>query len=180
MELSKMFGVERDVDFRVEGYEETLSFKITLNDNGTERLMSKYSDKDKWNIALPDTIFTIISIAPSGIIHLPPPLTDEQREQLRAIWTLGGRWLAKDFDCAVNYFKTKPYKESGNWFARDDGEVYGYPVPLSASVRGLQELNRVDEPYDIGKALGGGGMTGLIIDSFAGCGQGHDGLKERV
>ena len=82
------------------------------------------------------------------------PNGDEQREQLRAIWTLGGRWLAKDADGVVNYYIKMPYKENGYWYEPDNDEKYGYAIPLSVGVCELRELNKADEPLDIGKALG--------------------------
>lgn len=152
MLLSEMFGVERDVDFRVEGYEETLSFKITLNDNGTERLMSKYSDKDKWNVALPETIFTVISIAPAGIIHLPPPLTDEQRVVLMSLFTMGARYMGMTPDGWKRCFVNKPQKEFSGWTCGDTQALtiaHGMANCLDHLVSWSDP-----EPYDIAKALG--------------------------
>ena len=152
MELSKMFGVERDTDFGVKGY--SVTFKTSTFLGEYEYLMYRRSAVLDWREAEGTLLCRVIAAAPAGIIHLPPPLTDEQREQLKAIWTLGGRWLAKDCDGVVNYYTKIPYKESGYWFDNDDAERYGYAIPLSAGVCELQELNDVDEPFDIGKALG--------------------------
>ena len=154
MLLSEMLGVERDVDFMVEVVKggPPVRCRIRQDYEGVEYL-ERYSQEDGWQVARENRIFKVIHLAPSGIIHLPPPLTDEQREQLKAIWTLGGRWLAKDCDGAVNYYTKIPDKESGYWFYHDDAERYGYAIPLSASVCKLQELNKANEPLDIAKAL---------------------------
>lgn len=155
MELSKMFGVERDTDFMIDGYPFRLQINLYTNADGQSLERLVYLDKYGCACSVETgLVYAAIHAAPSGIIHLPPPLTDEQREQLRAIWTLGGRWLAKDCDGVVNYYTKIPYKESGYWFDNDDAERYGYAIPLSAGVCELQELNDVDEPFDIGKSLG--------------------------
>ena len=150
MLLSEMFGVERDTPFMVDGY--TAPFMVRLVDNFERLFVLRFGEYvQAVNI---NFLQDLINRAPAGIIRLPPPLTDEQREQLKAIWTLGGRWLAKDCDGSVNYYLKMPCKENGYWYISDCDEKCGYDIPLSASVCGLQELNRVDEPYDIAKALG--------------------------
>ena len=97
----------------------------------------------------PNEFCAIIHAAPSGIIHLPPPLKDEQREQLKALYTLGGRWLAEDRDGDLYAYTQKPEKGSGVWWT--GGKcffVFEY----------LHVANLVSwsdpEPYDIAKALG--------------------------
>ena len=92
MLLSEMFGVERDTDFEVIGY--IGRFILRERSDGTERLLWRL--KDVCVNADLDILYDIILKTPANIIHLPPPLTDEQREQLKALWTLGGRWLAED------------------------------------------------------------------------------------
>lgn len=153
MLLSEILGVERDTDFGVEGYE-SFRFNINTTPKGVDRLYFKHND-GCWIFAKAEMLTDIIYGAPGNIIHLPTPLTDEQREQLKAIWTLGGRWLAKDFDGVVNYYTHKPHKESEWWYiAKNDDGRYGHRIPLSSAVCKLQELDKKDEPYDIGKALG--------------------------
>ena len=151
MLLSEMFGVELDTDFKVKGYESR--FRLTLNVDGFEQLKIKPSGSDMWETPLTRTIFNVISISPSGIIHLPPPLTDEQREQLKAIWTLGGRWLAEDDAGDVFAYDSKPHKITNyyRWNNDEDGECF--TVIRDLSVCSLVSWSD-PEPYDIAKALG--------------------------
>ena len=150
MLLSEMFGVERETDFGVEGYAGT--FKIILHCNGAERLMSKYPGESFWQLAKSEIICTVIRDAPDNIIHLPPPLTDEQREQLKAIWTLGGRWLAMDADGMVYAYAGKPSKKTDlRYFDWIDGGLFS--VLTNLKICSLVSWSDT-EPYDIGKALG--------------------------
>ena len=151
MPLSEMFGVKRDTDFLVKGYEPR--FRLTLNVNGVEHLEIKHSWSDAWETPLMGTIFNVISLSPSGIIHLPPPLTNEQREQLRSIWTLGGRWIARDGNGNVFAYDSKPQKimHCCHWNNDEDGECF--TVIRELSVCALVSWSDL-EPYDIGKALG--------------------------
>ena len=145
MLLSEMFGVERDTDFGVEGYAGT--FKIILHCNGAESLMSKYPGESFWQLAKSEIICTVIRDAPDNIIHLPPPLTDEQREQLKALYTLGYRWITRDKYGSIYVHEESPCKKAQNsWLmhllitkpAKCFESLVTYPSP---------------EPYDIGKAL---------------------------
>jgi hypothetical protein len=154
MLLSEMFGVERDTDFKVKGYESR--FRLTLNVDGFEQLKIKHPGIDMWGTPLAETIFNVISVAPAGIIHLPPPLTDEQREQLKAIWTLGGRWLAKDADRDVYAYSVKPEQDSdwAEWVPiKYDEDELQFTVYRDLDVCDLVSWSD-PEPYDIGKALG--------------------------
>ena len=152
MLLSEMFGVEPEVDFKVKGYESL--FKVILNAWGEERLMFKLPCVSAWEPVSNGTLCSVIFAAPSGIIHLPPPLTDEQREQLKALYTLGYRWLAKDFDYQVYaHAGSKPSKSDEEW--RNDCDYFirihnGLPESVIKSLVSWSD----PEPYDIGKALG--------------------------
>jgi len=146
MLLSEMFGVERDTGFGVKGYESL--FKATLNAWGEECLMFKLPCVSAWELASQGTLCSVISAAPSGIIHLPPPLTDEQREQLKALYTLGYRWITRDKYGSIYVHEESPCKKAQNsWLmhllitkpAKCFESLVTYPSP---------------EPYDIGKALG--------------------------
>ena len=83
MLLSEMFGVERDTEFGVEGY--SVTFKIATFLGEYEYLMYRWSAVLDWREAEGTLVCRVIAAAPSGIIHLPPPLTNEQREQLKTI-----------------------------------------------------------------------------------------------
>lgn len=153
MLLSEMFGVERDTDFGVKGYESL--FKVTLNAWGEEHLMFKLPCVSAWEPVPQGVLCSVIFAAPSGIIHLPPPLTDEQREQLKAIWTLGGRWLAKDADRDVYAYSVKPEQDSdwAEWVPiKYDEDELQFTVYRDLDVCNLVSWSDA-EPYDIGKAL---------------------------
>ena len=151
MLLSEMFGVERYVEFEVIGY--VGRFILKEQYDGTERLWWRL--KDIYVNADLDILYDIILKAPANIIHLPPPLTDEQREQLKAIWTLGGWWIAKDETGNVFAYDSKPQKIMicCHWNNDEDGECF--TVTRELSVCNL--VSWADpEPYDIAKALGVG------------------------
>ena len=154
MLLSEMFGVERDTEFGVEGY--SVTFKIATFLGEYEYLMYRWSDRLDWREAEGTLLCRVIAAAPSGIIHLPPPLTDEQREQLKAIWTLGGRWLAKDADLDVYAYSVKPEQNSdwAEWVPiKYDEDELQFTVYRYLDVCSLVSWSD-PEPYDIGKALG--------------------------
>ena len=146
MLLSEMFGVERDTNFMVEGLVSV--YKIGADEQGIERIERVDEGARKSEVVYGPSAWRVINAAPSGIIRLPPSLTDEQREQLKAIWTLGGRWLAKDSDMAVIAFVDKPVKHELQW----TGNKY-FAVCATLIVSSLVSWSD-PEPYDIGKALG--------------------------
>lgn len=148
MLLSEVFGVERDVDFCVEMFEG--KFRI-MSSSGRERLYFKSEGGDWGAVTAAWMLYGVIDSAPSGIIHLPPPLTDEQREQLKAIWTLGGRWFAKDESGYVWYYKGKPTKNNIDDYWESWEKPY--QLPNDIEVNGLVSWSDT-EPFDIGKALG--------------------------
>ena len=152
MLLSEIFGVERETDFGVEGL--CGKFRVRVN-NGYEFLVVSDGKGAYDTVVNGVAICRIIDAAPAGIIHLPPPLTDEQREQLRAIWTLGGRWLAEDDAGDVFAYDSKPQKIMicCHWNNDEDGECF--TVMRELSVCSLVSWSD-PEPYDIGKALGVG------------------------
>ena len=152
MELSKMFGVERDTDFKVKGYEST--FKLTLNGDGAECLLVKWSGGIEWRVAQQETLCAVILRAPDNIIHLSRPLTDEQREQLKALYTLTFRWIVKNKKGAVIAYSHKPYRYD-EYFATEKVDANIQSVAKELSVCSLVSWSD-PEPYDIGKALGVG------------------------
>ena len=155
MELSKMFGVERGKWFKVLGFDCSL-FRIIYDECKKEELQIKYPEKILFEPVNINMMYAVISVAPSGIIHLPLPLTNEQREQLKALYTLGYRWLAKDENGATYaYDKQKLAKGLTVWLSQKrgctrihDGMAEDVIIPL---------VSWSDpEPFDIGKALGVG------------------------
>ena len=148
MLLSEMFGVERETDFGVEGYART--FKIILHCNGAERLMSKYPGESFWQLAKSEIICTVIRDAPANIIHLPPPMTDEQREQLKALYRLGYRYITRSISLTIEAHVGKPRQVMNEW---KQGGLRAYVPYVNGGLYGLPIKNET-EPYDIAKALG--------------------------
>ena len=147
MLLSEMFGVKQWVPFGVKEFK--YLFRINVYDDGEEFLEYKYMSETNWRSSSLSTLYTVINRAPSGIIHLPPPLTDEQREQLKAIWTLGGKWIAKDIDGTLYAYIQKPEKDNCVWLT--GGKCFY--ILDSLHVASLVSWSDA-EPYDIAKALG--------------------------
>ena len=152
MELSKTFGVERGNPFEVKGYKGK-EFRINTFVSGVEYLEIR-NIGGIWDLCQVGVMCNIIAAAPSGIIHLPPPLTDDQREQLKALWTLGGRWLTRGRNClTATAHKNRPTKSEYCWIAfpndSDERSEMLKGQPVSALVSWSDP-----EPYDIGKALG--------------------------
>ena len=89
MLLSEMFGVERGEKFMVDGM--CGEYRVGLFCEKYEKLLTIDSFGD-WIPAKDGLLCVVIDRCPSNIIHLPPPLTDEQREQLKAIDALSNPW----------------------------------------------------------------------------------------
>ena len=150
MLLSEMFGVERGEAFEIKGCADKLM--VIVDDFYTEHLRVQGYGKGEWIDASTYAIYQVIKNAPSGIIHLPPPLTDEQREQLRALWTLGYRWLVKDKYGSVYAYETKPYTKYRDMWHCKDGGLYLCCAKPTKCLEPLVSWSD-PEPYDIGKAL---------------------------
>jgi hypothetical protein len=150
MLLSEMLGVERGEKFMVDGM--CGEYRVGLFCEKYEKLLTIDSFGD-WIPAKDGLLCVVIDRAPSGIIHLPTPLTDEQREQLKAIWTLGGRWLAKDGIGNVFAYDSKPQKimNCSHWNNDEDYECF--TVMRELSVCAIISWSD-PEPFDIGKVLG--------------------------
>lgn len=152
MLLSEMFGVERDTEFMVKGHSRICQIREN-SFYGHESIYNKMISGAWVELYDVATIMGMIAAGPDCIIHLPPPLTDEQREQLKAIWTLGGRWIAKDGTGNVFAYDSKPQKimTCCHWNNDEEGECF--TVIRELSVCSLVSWSDT-EPYDIGKALG--------------------------
>ena len=142
MLLSEITGKTNDEVFKVKGW--TGEFKINFMDT----LFRRPNEKCDWIAADSNVVLSVIRLSPEGIIHLPPPLTDEQREQLKALYTLGYRWITRDKYGSIYVHEESPCKKAQNsWLmhllitkpAKCFESLVTYPNP---------------EPYDIGKALG--------------------------
>jgi hypothetical protein len=155
MELSKMFGVKRDVDFEVIGY--IGRFFLRERSDGTERLLWRLKDNEVYVNADLDILYDIIRKAPAGIIHLPPPLTDEQRTVLTAFNLLGYKYLTTDKGNYKYVYTHKPEKGFNGWHTKE-GHCYAIRKDANLPEKSLYSLAALSdtEPYDIGKALGVG------------------------
>lgn len=150
MELSKMFGVERGEIFRVNGF--NLEFMIDYNTHNYEYIKCRIIGSTLFENIVSDTLFRVIAAAPAGIIHLHPPLTDEQREQLKALYTIGYRYLTRTISITIVAHVVKPRQVMNEWI---QGGLHAYIPYENSSVYRLPIKND-SEPFDIGKALGVG------------------------
>lgn len=154
MLLSEMVGEKRYVPFKVRGIIFT-KFRINTYTNGVEYIEMQDEGEPNngfWKFCERAVLYEVIHGAPDNIIHLPPPLTDDQREQLKALWTLGYRWLAKDKYGSVYAYEAKPYEKSRDaWLCL--GDLY---LCYTKPTKYLEPLVSWSdpEPFDIGKALG--------------------------
>lgn len=152
MLLSEMFGVERDVDFKVKGY--VGYFMIREWSDGTERLWWRLKENKVYVNADLEVLYNVLLKIPGNIIHLPPPLTDEQREQLKALLTLGYRWIAKDSNGFVYLCgNSKPEKRRSCWVV-ECADMYRIREQMPESIVKSLVSWSDHEPYDIAKALG--------------------------
>ena len=152
MLLSEMFGVERDVDFKVIGY--IGYFMIREWSDGTERIWWRLKDHQVYANADLKVLYDVIFNAPANIIHLPPPLTDEQRVVLMSLFTMGARYMGMTREGWKRCFVNKPQKEFSGWTCGDTQALtiaHGMANCLDSLVSWSDP-----EPYDIGKALGVG------------------------
>ena len=146
MLLSEMFGVREGHLFTTENY---TGYEFCIESCGGVEHVKVKRESGEWCDVNLTMMEILIHLAPAGIIHLPPPLTDEQREQLKAIWTLGGKWIAKDIDGTLYAYIQKP--EKGNCVWLTGGKCFY--ILDSLHVASLVSWSD-PEPYDIAKALG--------------------------
>ena len=149
MLLSEMFGVKRDADFGVEG----VYGKFQVINNGAFETLVVSGGKGEYDTLVQSRVLlNIIAGAPANIIHLPPPLTDEQRVVLMSLFTMGARYMGMSRDGWKRCFVNKPQKEFGGWTCVDTQCLTiasGMANCLDSLVSWFDP-----EPYDIAKALG--------------------------
>jgi hypothetical protein len=82
-----------------------------------------------------------------------PRLTEEQVAQLKALVTLGFKWLAKQRKGCVMFFQKKPHKNA-IWFSDtgDEEEDYGVVLPNDTHLSSLVSWSD-PEPLDIVQVL---------------------------
>lgn len=155
MLLSEMFGVERDKPFTVIGLLSV--YKIGADARGIERIerVNEYTSKSE--VVCGPLAWRVIAAAPSGIIHLPPPLTDEQRVVLMSLFTMGARYMGMTPDGWKRCFVNKPQKAGITWMPGDTGDkkLLTIATGMANCLDSLVSWSD-PEPYDIGKALGVG------------------------
>lgn len=155
MLLSEMFGVKREVPFNVKGYNGK-EFRISVYDDGVENIQFRVGEGD-WDPCQRWAVYDIIAAAPDNIIHLPPPLTDEQRVVLMSLFTIGARYMGMTPDGWKRCFVNKPQKGANTWICGDIKDMQALSIaPKMANC--LDSLVDVSdpEPYDIANALGVG------------------------
>ena len=151
MEVSKVLGVKVGEEFKVRGFSSI--FRVVTCDGNREYLETKFAHEDNWREAKLPTVYEILYLAPDNIIHTPQPLTDNQIEHLKALWAIGGQWLAKDASGTIFCYKAKPQKKDGcewtTWESDEFIDITDFVTSVSGLVSWLDH-----EPYDIAKALG--------------------------
>ena len=154
MLLSEMFGVERGKWFKVLGFNCSL-FRIIYDDCKREELQIKYPKKILFEPVTINMLYAVIRVAPAGIIHLPPPLTDEQRVVLMSLFTMGARYMGMTPDGWKRCFVNKPKKEANTWIFGEiaDMQMLSIAPKMANCLDTLINLSD-PEPFDIGKALG--------------------------
>ena len=151
MLLSEMFGVERGKWFKVLGFNCSL-FRIIYDECKKEELQIKYPEKILFEPVTINMLYAVIRVAPAGIIHLPPPLTDEQRVVLMSLFTIGARYMGMSREGWKRCFVNKPQKEFSGWTSGDT-QVLTIASGMANCLDSLVSWSD-PEPYDIGKALG--------------------------
>ena len=156
MLLSEMFGVERDKDFMIKGH--SLIFRISLYTDGSDKTYERLVSVDEKGCVYtlsPGAAYYAISIAPSGIIHLPLPLTDEQRVVLMSLYTMGARYMGMTPDGWKRCFVNKPQKEANTWLCSEikNKQVLTIAPEMVNCLDSIVSLSD-PEPLDIAKALG--------------------------
>ena len=149
MLLSKALEVELDTDFGVEGLYG--KFRVRVN-TGYEFLVVSDGKGAYETVVNGATVYRIIDAAPSGIIHLPPPLTDEHRVVLMSLFTIGARYMGMSREGWKRCFVNKPQKEFSGWTCGDT-QVLTIAGGMANCLDSLVSWSD-SEPYDIAKALG--------------------------
>lgn len=140
--MHEVLGVETGEVFDYEGR------TWTINESG---LLSIVSKRPGW--------YEVVS--PSAVclmINHRPRLTEEQVAQLKALVTLGFKWLAKQRKGYVMFFQKKPHKNA-IWFSDtgDEQEDYGVVLPNDTHLSSLVSWSD-PAPLDIVQTLRDAGV----------------------
>ncbi len=149
MKWTEITGVDKNVDFKVKGLSET--YRIIEQPTGFQRIAVVIPGGEL--IGASAWVYDeIMYAAPANIIHLPPPLTDEQRVVLMSLFTMGARYMGMSIDGWKRCFVNKPQKEFSRWTC-GDAQCLTIAPGMSNCLDSLVSWSD-PEPYDIGKALG--------------------------
>ena len=166
MKWTEITGAELNKPFKVDGLDG--EFEIIEYYDNRSRLIEVVSRVPSGDILAgcsltPNEFCAIIHAAPSGIIHLPPPLTDEQRAVLMSLFTMGARymgmsregWMGMSREGWKRCFVNKPKKEANTWIfgETDDMQMLSIAPKMANCLDTLINLSD-PEPLDIAKALG--------------------------
>lgn len=104
--MHEVLGVETNERFRIAGYSRSEEFYLLGNGTLTTDRVVCYQG-----------VLVEIINHPERIVRTPPKprLSEEQVKQLRALVTLGYRWLIKDSTDAVFAYAKMPAKQSEWW-----------------------------------------------------------------
>ena len=159
MLLSEMLGEKRYVPFKVRGII-FAKFRVNTYTNGVEYIEKKDEGEDDngiWMFCARETLYEVIHGAPANIIHLPPPLSDEQRVVLMSLFTIGARYMGMTPDGWKRCFVNKPQKGANTWICGDikDMQALSIAPKMANCLDSLVDVSDT-EPFDIAKALGVG------------------------
>ena len=146
--MHEVLGVEPEERFT---YSEYGDRKFWLSESG---LMYRICD-DGTSIPATQGALVFFINDPERITRRPR-LTEEQEAQLKALDTLGFKWLAKDENDEVAAFKGRPDKGRGQW--QDGGEyIVLYPFMPTNCLMDLPDWSD-PEPLDIVQTLRDAGV----------------------
>lgn len=110
MKLTEITRTLENEPFKVKGY--MCEYKIIADPADKQVLVM--SGGGIWTAAASHIVLSIITGAPDNIIRLPN-LTQKEADQLKGLYLLGFRWLARDADGIVCAFVDKPWKGARVW-----------------------------------------------------------------
>lgn len=122
MNLTDITKMSVDQIFRIKGEPER--FKIILNPDTNNQELKHLADGN-WDTSASYYLPKVIRNSPHNIVkvtNILKDLTELEKEQLRCIYTLGGRYLARDYTGYVYAYFEKPIKVDRGWRCSDFSE----------------------------------------------------------
>lgn len=147
--MHEVLGVELGERFQIKGQTPRYDQNFFVDENGDVR-------REGWSSPFDRAAVYLIN-HPERIIRRPR-LTDEQVAQLKALVTLGFKWLAKQRKGYVMFFHKKPHK-NGIWFSGtgDEQEDFGVELPNDTHLSSLVSWSD-PSPLDIVATLKAAGV----------------------